>query len=188
MSELPAQDIRTYAKTKGMIVPFSERSLAHGKTYGLGPSSYDFRSAQHVVLMPYRKYWLWRIYKLIDKVLKYFGQPAKFEDYHCGFVLISTIERVAIPDNLSAQPLDKSTWVRHGIVVQNTHFDPGFIGYPTIELTNHSHDTVTIPKGVAICQFKFTRLSAPTEMPYKGKYQNQPDRPVTAKEGTDVWA
>src|SRR5690606_11342550 len=188
MSELPAQHIRHLAQTAGMIEPFSERGITHGKTYGLGPSTYDFRIKQRIVLMPYRKYWLWRFYKLIDKVFAYFNQPTKFHDYHCGFALCSTIERVAIPHKVSATPMDKSTWARHGIMVQNTHFDPGFIGYPTIELTNHSHNTVEIPAGVAICQFKFNYLTEPTEIPYKGKYQHQPDKPIPPKEGTDLWS
>lgn len=187
MSELPAQIIRQYALEKKMIKPFTERGVEHGKTYGLGPSTYDFRCKQRVVLMPYRLYWLWRLYKFTDKLRKKLGWKELYNDYHCGFALCSTIEQVHIPHDVSATPMDKSTWARQGIAVQNTHFDPGFIGYPTIELTNHSHNTVEIKPGVAICQFKFTKLSEKTEMPYMGKYQLQPNKPVPAKEGTDVW-
>lgn len=188
MSELPAQLIAKYSKELNMIVPFTERGLSHGKTFGLGPSTYDFRCKQSIVLMPHRMYWRWRLYKLIDRVLSKLGMTPLFQDYHCGFALVSTVEKVTIPDFLSAVPMDKSTWIRQGITVHNTHFDPGFSGYPTIELANQGNDIVKIPARVAICQFKFTELSEPTNMPYRGKYQNQPDRPVEARVGTGLWS
>jgi len=186
--DLPAQLIRKYALEYKMIKPYSERGLAHGKTYGLGPASYDFRCKQHLVLLPHRMYWRWRLYKWIDKVRTLIGMKQRYKDYHCGFALCSTIEMVAIPYDLTATPMDKSTWIRQGLTVHNTHFDPGFIGYPTIELANQSNEIIEVPQGVAICQFKFSKMVEKTEMPYMGKYQLQPDHPVTAKEGKDVWS
>lgn len=121
-------------------------------SYGLGPASYDFRIAQDIIVEA------------------------------GGFVLCSTIEEVNIPANIAARVCDKSTWARRGLVVQNTHFDPGFCGVPTIELTNHSRQHIQIPHGSPICQFIFERLDFPTEMPYKGKYQNQPAMPIEAKD------
>lgn len=186
--ELPFQAIRKYAKEKSMIVPYEERRVYKGYTFGAGPSTYDFRCKQHVVLLPHRMYWRWRLYKFIDKLLVKCKLQPWFEDYHCGFALVSTLEKVAIPDNVSATPMDKSTWVRQGLSVFNTHFDPGFVGYPTIEITNNSTEIIRIPAGVAICQFKFSYLSEPTVLPYRGKYMHQPDKPVPAIEGKSEWS
>ena len=98
-----------------------------------------------------------------------------------SFMLCSTLEKVNIPNNIAAFVCDKSTWARKGICVQNTYFDPGFQGYPTIELTNHTNHVVTIVEGDPICQFVFMMLDQATEKPYQGKYQYQEDKPVEAK-------
>lgn len=134
-----------------LIKPWSEREVYMGLSYGLGPASYDFRVAQDLIVEPH------------------------------GFALCSTYERVKIPNFLAARVCDKSTWARLGLVVQNTHFDPGFEGVPTIELTNHSKRPIEIYKGYPICQFVFEMLESPTEKPYSGKYQNQISMPVEAK-------
>jgi deoxycytidine triphosphate deaminase len=49
---LPAQSIRRLAKA-GMIKPFSERGIAHGRSYGLGPCTYDVRLKQDIWLWPF---------------------------------------------------------------------------------------------------------------------------------------
>lgn len=148
---LPYQSIKRLCVEMKLIEPWSERTIHNGMSYGLGPASYDFRIAQHITLEPH------------------------------GFILCSTIEKVNMPDFLAARVCDKSTWARLGLAVQNTHFDPGFCGFPTIELTNHSSAYIEIEKGDPICQFVFEMLESPTEKPYRGKYQNQEDAPVEAK-------
>lgn len=148
MSVLSYQSIKAYCLIHGMIYPWVERTEKGGMSYGLGPASYDFRIAQDIVIKPN------------------------------GFVLCSTWEGVNIPDHIAARVCDKSTWARLGLMVQNTHFDPGFIGYPTLELTNHSKKTIKIKKGTPICQFVFEHLDLITEKPYRGKYYNQPPRPT----------
>lgn len=184
---LPTQLIRQYCLERQLVDPFTERGVFKGKTYGIGPSSYDLRVKQEVVLLPHRLYWVWRLLKWTDLIRTRLNQPKKYESWHCGFALVSSIERVNMPDDICAMVMDKSSWARRGLAVQNTHFDPGFQGYPTLELSNESSETIHIPAGVAICQLKFEKLLEPTEMPYKGKYSNQPDRPVEAIEGTDIW-
>ena len=134
-----------------MIEPWCERTIFEGMSYGLGPASYDFRIAQDITVCP--------------NTLQ----------------LCSTIERVKIPINIAARVCDKSSWARLGVVVQNTHFDPGFEGYPTIELTNHTNMPISIKAGTPICQFIFEFLDHSTQMPYRGKYQNQPSEPIGAK-------
>jgi|SRR5208337_2882501 len=134
-------------KRKGMIEPFYERTLDMGLTYGLGPAGYDFRIAEDVIILSQ------------------------------GFVKVSSIERFAIPCDLQGEVKDKSTWARRGISVFNTVFDPGFRGWATIEIANHSRYEIEIKAGMAIAQMIFEVLDEPTELPYNGKFQDQPRGP-----------
>ena len=169
---LPAQHIRKRAVELGMIVPFSERTIFNGKTFGLGPATYDCRCRQSLILHPYG--------------MNTFEPSGTHARAH-GFVLASTIEWVNLPNNIRATVCDKSSWARKGLAVQNTKIDPGFRGHITLELSNHGHEKIVIDEGDAICQLEFALLLEPTEMPYSGKYQDQPDRPVEAIDGTGVW-
>ena len=160
---LSAQSIR---KSK-MIEPFFERTEARYNffhmrslrqqlnevtlSYGLGPCSYDLRLAQDV--------------KLEVGVM----------------TLASTIEKLTIPNDIAGRVMDKSSWARRGITVQNTHFDPGFIGHLTLEICNHTARPMVLTKGMPICQLVFEKLDEPTEIPYRGKYQNQEAGPVEAR-------
>lgn len=133
-------------KTNPMIDPFFSTKQVHelsGMSFGLSPASYDFRIAEDHCLLP------------------------------GGSALASTIEKVNIPDNVCAAVKDKSSWARQFLAVQNTHFDPGFRGTPTLELTNHSHVTIIIRAGTPICQFVFSWLDRAARRPYRGKYQDQ---------------
>ena len=154
-------------EVRQMISPFTERGEAFGKTFGLGPCTYDFR-LNHI------------LGKHNQLLSEYTVVPGEF-------VLASTIEKVAFPHNICGTILDKSSMSRKGISAFNTHFDPGFIGYPTVELVNLSNENVKLVHGLPIIQMKFEMLLAETDMPYQGKYQNQPNRPVEAKEGCGAW-
>lgn len=136
------------------IEPFSERTVAHGMSYGLSSCGYDVRIKDAVTLCP------------------------------GGFVLATTVERIALPADLMARVADKSSWARRGIAVQNTIFEPGWRGYPTLEISHHDGmvGNIHIPAGAPIAQLIFELLDAPTEQPYAGKYQDQPQEPVAAKE------
>ena len=125
------------------ITPFYERTTAHGLTFGLGPAGYDIRCAEEVLINA------------------------------GGFSLASSVEQFWMPNNLLGIVHDKSTWARLGICVQNTVIEPGWRGWLTIELTNHSREKLCIPPGAPIAQIVFHLLDEPTEMPYGGKYQDQ---------------
>lgn len=133
-----------------MINPFYERTVFEGMTFGLSAAGYDIRIAQTLVVFP--------------------GE----------FRLASAIEHFRVPNDVLAQVADKSSWARKGIAVQNTIIEPGWTGYLTLEITNHSREIVSIPYGAPIAQIVFMQLDEPTEQPYVGKYQNQPNRPVEA--------
>lgn len=121
-----------------------------GVSYGLAEAGYDIRIAQDVILHPLRR-----------------------------FRLASTVEHFDMPQNLVAIVHDKSTWIRRGLSVFNTVIEPGWRGYLTLELCYHGWGVLRVPAGAGIAQAIFHELARPADYG-RGKYQNQPDRPVAA--------
>src|SRR5262245_48344800 len=91
---------------KPLIEPFVEHGIVRGRSFGLSACTYDCRIADGLVLPV--------------------GQSR----------LASTIERFYIPADLCGSVLDKSTWARVFVTAFNTHLDPGWEGYLTVELSN----------------------------------------------------
>lgn len=89
------------------------------------------------------------------------------------FVLASTVERFNLPNNVVGIVHDKSSLARKGLAVQNTVLEPGWQGYLTLELSNHSAFSITLYRDIAIAQVIFHFLDEHTILPYAGKYQNQ---------------
>lgn len=134
-----------------LIKPFvCQQQTQSGLTYGLSSCGYDIRIAQDLML---------RV-----------GE----------FALASSVEYFDLPTHLLMRICDKSTWARRGIFVQNTVAEPGWRGYLTLEITNQSKDKQFLHKGDPIAQVIFELLDEPTDMPYAGKYQDQPDKPIKA--------
>src|SRR3954468_21679678 len=96
------------------------------------------------------------------------------------FVLGSTAERVALPDDLVARLEGKSSPGRLGLLIHSTHacVDPGFSGTFTLELSNGANLPIAIYRGMPIGQISFMRMDQPVEHPYgsgenESKYQGQ---------------
>lgn len=124
--------------------PYNEREVVHGRSYGLSSCGYDIRIAQDM--------WLWPFWGRLASVMEY----------------------IKLPDTLSAEVKDKSTNARIFILVQNTIIEPGWGGYLTLELTRFLPWPTKIKRGTPIAQVVFHQLDKATEIPYKGKYQDQP--------------
>lgn len=91
-----------------------------------------------------------------------------------GFVLATTTERVALPNDLTAFVEGRSSVGRLGLFIQNAGWvDPGFQGMITLELYNANSAPMRINAGRRICQLVLARAVAPAERPYQGKYQGQ---------------
>jgi dCTP deaminase len=127
-----------------------EKRLLFGMSYGLTGAGYDLRIAQDVTLEP------------------------------LDFALASSVEWLAFPNSIVGGLKDKSTWARKGLQVFNTVFEPGWYGYPTLELFNNSSVEIEIFAGMPIAQMQFSWLDQPTDRPYNGKYQDQSARPQAA--------
>lgn len=160
------------ATLAAFIKPFRERTRsavkANGKTLhvssGMAEAGYDITLASPVTL-------------------------------YAGYsVLGVTAEHVAMPANMSARVIGKSTWARLGVHLNVTEIDPGFVGHVTLELSYmprwrgwwaHANRALfwparlTIPAGTGIGCLQFVYTSEPAR--YDGKYQNQPAKPVDAK-------
>lgn len=91
------------------------------------------------------------------------------------FVLGSTLERVAIPDDLVARLEGKSSLGRLGLLIHSTagYIDPGWDGMITLELSNVARLPITIYPGMPIGQISFLTLTTPVDRPYRGKYLGQ---------------
>lgn len=137
------------------LEPFVEKTVFNGLSYGLSPAGYDIRIAQTVTVNSH---------------------------YVC---LASSFEYFRMPLNLLAVVHDKSTWARQGLFVQNTIIEPGWYGFLTLELTYHGTGkwfrNITIKEGTPIAQILFHLLDQETNIPYSGKYQNQPNKPIKAR-------
>ncbi len=160
---LSGQSIRDLSESsiegfERMLSPFSERGVQNGRSYGLSIAGYDIRLDQ-MELIPGKKGW-----KL----------------YPSQFVLGSSIERFKMPNDVMGFVKDKSSWARQGVSVFNTVIEPGWEGYLTLEIVNHSNAPVTFEAGDPIAQVIFQKLDVEAESPYRGKYQNQERGPQAA--------
>lgn len=157
MTVLSAQSIRKLCLDSiqnggtPLIFPFTEAKHINGRSVGLSACTYDCRVAGNHELPPHKS------------------------------ILVSTQEHFILPHNICGSVLDKSSLARLFISAFNTHLDPGWRGYLTVELTNLGEDNLIIKAGDALCQIKFEWLDEPTDLPYTGKYQEQEPGPQPAR-------
>jgi dCTP deaminase len=95
-------------------------------------------------------------------------------------VLGSTIENIALPDDIVGRLEGKSSLGRIGLLIHSTagYVDPGWQGHLTLELSNVAKLPVTLYHGMKIGQISFVRLTSPAERLYGdeslgSKYQGQ---------------
>ncbi|MEL6891258.1 MAG: dCTP deaminase [Actinomycetota bacterium] len=96
------------------------------------------------------------------------------------FVLGSTLERVAVPDDLVGRVEGKSSLGRLGLLIHSTagFIDAGFDGHITLELANVASLPITLYPGMKIGQISFMQMTTPADRPYGSgasgsKYQGQ---------------
>jgi dCTP deaminase len=96
------------------------------------------------------------------------------------FVLGSTFERVALPDDLVSRLEGKSSLGRLGLLIHSTagFVDAGWDGHLTLELSNVANLPIAIYPGMKIGQISFFEMTTPASAPYGSasmgsKYQGQ---------------
>lgn len=175
-------------KQQPLLVPYSKEKIrVNGKSRGLSAASYDVSIDHDLTLGPnpgyvIRKYTIaqykWATAKIGDPeensyLEAYNSAIQELIDLPPCYSLAYTAEDFFMPHNVSADVADKSTYARLFVSAFNTFIDPGFIGNLTLEIVNHSAETVVIKKGDPICQIIFTWTDGKTDRPYDGKYQHQ---------------
>ncbi len=97
-----------------------------------------------------------------------------------GFVLVSTLESIGLPDDIVARLEGKSSLARIGLLVHSTagYVDPGWRGHLTLHMSNLAKFPVTLYYGMKIGQISFMRLTSPAQNLYGSvklgsKYQGQ---------------
>jgi len=96
------------------------------------------------------------------------------------FVLGSTLESIALADDVVARLEGKSSLGRLGLLIHSTagFIDPGFKGQVTLELSNVANLPITIYPRMKIGQISFYQMTTPADVPYGSpelgsKYQGQ---------------
>lgn len=102
-------------------------------------------------------------------------------------VLVTTLERVELPNDLAAQVIGRSSLGRLGVSVHQTagYIDPGFEGEITLELSNNGPVPVEIEPELRICQIVFKELSSPAMDPYGHEGSQYQDQSGATRSGMD---
>ena len=169
-----------------MISPYSpDKIVVNGKSWGASGASYDVRIACDLVLGVNPAYIIARHIKQLPEssfkspirlLLAYARLRNELRANPPMKALANTMEDFHMPDDVSADVADKSTYARLFVSAYNTFFDPGFIGNGTLELVNDNDAPMVLKRGDPICQFVFTQCTQPTSRPYStngGKYSGQ---------------
>lgn len=95
-------------------------------------------------------------------------ENAPFYIHPGEFILASTLEYIAIPEDIVARLEGKSSLGRLGLLIHSTagYVDPGWRGHLTLELSNVSKLPITLYYKMKIGQISFLRLTSPVERPY----------------------
>ena len=93
-------------------------------------------------------------------------------------VLISTLERIHIPNGYVGRVEGVSSLARIGLLVHITSgfIDPNFEGHITLEVVNMNRYPVVLEDGARICQLVVEKLESPNGREYNkvnNHYQNQ---------------
>ena len=172
----PDRWIRKMALEQNMIEPFAEGQVRSGViSYGVSSYGYDIRVADE--------------FKIFTNVFSAVVDPKHFDpksmiDFQgevCvippnSFVLARTVEYFRIPRSVLTICVGKSTYARCGIIVNVTPFEPEWVGFVTLEISNTTPLPARIYANEGIAQVLFFQGDEECEISYadkKGKYQGQ---------------
>ena len=98
------------------------------------------------------------------------------------FSLGTTVERIALPEDVVGRLEGKSSLGRLGLLIHSTagYVDPGWDGTLTLELSNVANLPILLVPGMKIGQISFSQMTTPVERPYGhpdlgSKYRGQSD-------------
>lgn len=86
------------------------------------------------------------------------------------YLLVETVEKVNMPNDLLARILPRSSLYRCGGGLRHAVVDPGYKGTLTFGLKNEGFFDLHLERGARICQIVFEQVFGETKT-YGGKYQ-----------------
>jgi dCTP deaminase len=208
MSVLSDKTIRDLCTGENpMISPFVGQSVKVDPTgkkiasYGLSSGGYDIRAAgEFKLFIPptkltfwQRLQWLFTGHEPEQSIIDYKNIPAEmfsdhFGDYidvpPGGFLLTRSVERIAMPRDVLAVCIGKSTIARAGWNCLCTPLECGWPGYVTLEFQNTTCRTNRFYANEGCLQLVFHRLDQECETSYAdrgGKYLNQGAEIITPR-------
>jgi len=176
MSIKPDTWIARMARTHRMIEPFVEEQVRNGAiSYGVSSYGYDIRVTDEFKIFT-------NVHSTVVDPKRF--DPKSFVDFQgpvCtippnSFALAQTVEYFRIPRNVLTICVGKSTYVRCGIIVNVTPFEPSWQGHATLEISNTTPLPARIYANEGIAQVLFFESDEPCLISYedkKGKYQGQ---------------
>jgi len=88
-----------------------------------------------------------------------------------GFVLVTTLEYIKLPNDVIGLCNLRSTLARWGLSIPPTVVDAGFEGNLTIEVINNTENIVEIPVGTKFLHLVLAKIKG--AKPYSGSYKGQ---------------
>jgi dCTP deaminase len=89
-------------------------------------------------------------------------------------VLLSTVEKVSMPDDIVGLVEIRTTWARHGFSMPPTIIDAGFSGTVTLCVTNNSPYGIRLKPNTRFAHVVFVKATSSVQSSYaKGSYSGQ---------------
>ncbi|WP_270849439.1 dCTP deaminase [Candidatus Collinsella stercoripullorum] len=145
-----------------MLEPFDEHLIQPASIdVRLGRDFRVFRNSSHVFIDPQTHQ-----PDLTEQIVV--GADDAFVLHPGQFALGTTLERIAVPDDVLGKLEGKSSLGRLGLMIHSTagYIDPGWDGQITLELSNVASLPILLRPGMRIGQISFERMSSPVDLPY----------------------
>ena len=158
-----------------MISPFVDKSISQGISYGLNSFGYDLRCGDE--------------FKIFTNIKGAVADPKNFTEDNFitikgessilippnSFALSCSLETFSMPRNVTGLVTAKSSLARCGLGCPPTVLEAGWKGVLTLELQNHTSNSMRVYSNSGAAQILFFQGEQP-EVSYadrKGKYQFQ---------------
>jgi len=111
------------------------------------------------------------------------NKGVKFVLHPRQLILGATREYIALPNNITASIVGRSTWGRTGLIIATaTLISPGFKGCVTLELVNEGDVPLSLYPGLCVAQLVLYRTEGAREVKSTYQYQTGPEFPRLEKE------
>lgn len=114
---------------------------------------------------------------------KRIGRHDRFVLHPGQLVLGATREYIALPPNISAHIVGRSTWGRTGLIIATaTYIQPAFKGCVTLELVNEGEAPLALYPGLRVAQLVLSYTEGESKIDGRYQYQTGPEFPKLDQE------